>query len=451
MQSKFAFVSYIISFIFFLGCLSQVACAQTNSNYVYKDLEAYKLFLERTKKATDDRLEKKVRKDYDKIIEEKNTDLIKRLGQKGFLFDTVTYPYLSRIFNQILEKNSLDKNRFHFFVDRSSDVNAYSYEDGTIVCDLGLVTTMENESQLAMSLCHELGHYLLNHVNNSIIKQLEKYNSPEFIAQIKAIKKQNYDTKDKLEALLMNDAFDRRYHSRDQERAADSLGIVLYRNTAYDGKNISHMFDLLGAADEIRPACSIQNFFKQESININEELLRPPKRMSFGAATKKEIVDSLKTHPDCSQRRMAMQFCFSKNPKHGSDYVVGNEQRLSAVKKIALFDEAAYSKDSNDLGFYFYQLIQNNSFFPSDKQVKSEIFDTMVSICSHQKSHTLYSIVSNQYIAKSDNDEYNKLLKLLDNLDMKEMIQITSSYYQNNKSLITASAEAINNFNKLKN
>ncbi|MBS1522590.1 MAG: M48 family metallopeptidase [Bacteroidetes bacterium] len=451
MQSKFAFLFYIISLVFFLGCLSQSVCAQTNGIYVYKDLETYKAFLEKTKNATDERLERKIRKDYDKIIEEKNADLIKRLNQKGFLFDTVTYPYLSRIFYQILEKNSLDKNQFHFFIDRSSDVNAYSYEDGTIVCNLGLVTTMENESQLAMSLCHELGHYLLKHVNNSIIRQLEKYNSPEFLAQVKEIKKQNYDTKDKLEALLMTDAFDRRYHSRDQERAADSLGIVLYRNTGYDGKNISHMFDLLDAADESTAVCTIQNFFKQESININEDMLKPPKRMSFGSAAKKEIVDSLKTHPDCSQRRMAMQFCFSKNPKHGADFVIGNEQQLSAIKKIALFDKAAYSKDNNNLGFYFYQLIQNNSLFPSDKHVKSEIFDTMVSICSHQKSHTLYAIVNNQYISKNDNDEYNKLLKLLDNLSLKEMTQIATSYYQNNKSLITASSEAINNLNKLKN
>jgi len=451
MQSKFAFHFHIILFVFFFGYLSGAVRAQGNTDYTYKNLEAYRVFLERTKNATEDRLEKKIRKDYDKIIGEKNTDLIKRLSQKGFLFDSTAYPYLNRTFNQILERNSLDKNQFHFFIDRSSDVNAYSYEDGTIVCDLGLVTTMENESQLAMALCHELGHYLLNHVNNSIIKHLEKYNSPEFLAQIKEIKKQGYDTKDKLEALLMKDAFDRRYHSRDQERAADSLGIVLYRNTGYDGKNISHMFDLLDAADETTAVCTIQNFFRQESITINEDMLKPAKRMSFGAAAKKEFIDSLKSHPDCSQRKMAMQFCFNKNPKHGADFLVGNEQRLSAIKKIALFDEATYSKENNNLGFYFYQLIQNNSLFPSDRHVKSEIFDTMVSICSRQKSHTLYAIMSNQYISKNDNDEYNKLLKLLDNLSLKEMTQITASYYQNNKSLIIASAEAINNLNKLKN
>jgi succinate dehydrogenase flavin-adding protein (antitoxin of CptAB toxin-antitoxin module) len=451
MQSKSAFHLYFLLSILFFSCFPEVVCAQGNSICTYRNLDSYKVSLAHAKNVTENQLDKKIRKDYDKIIEEKDADLVKRLSQKGFLFDTVVYPYLNRVFNQILEENSLDKNQFHFFIDRSSDVNAYSYEDGTIVCNLGLVTTMENESQLAMALCHELGHYLLNHVNNSIIKHLEKYNSPEFLAQIKEIKKQGYDTKDKLEALLMKDAFDRRYHSRDQERAADSLGIVLYRNTGYDGKNISHMFDLLGTADKIVAVSTIQNFFKQESININEDLLKPPKRMSFGVATKKEIADSLKTHPDCSQRKMAMQFCFNKNPKHGANYLIGNEQRLSAIKKIALFDEATYSKDSNELGFYFYQLIQNDLLFPSDGYVKSEIFDTMVSICSHQKSHTLYAIVSNQYISKNDNDEYNKLLKLLDNLSLNEMTQIATSYYQNNKSLITASAEAVNKLNKLKN
>lgn len=451
MQGRFAFLFYASLCLIFLVCYRMPVYAQNSDLYTYKNIESYKAFLEQRKNATTNQLDKKIRKDYSKIIDDKNGELIKRLNQHQFLFDTIAYPYLDKIFNYILEKNSLDKTQFHFFIDRTSSVNAYSYEDGTIVCDLGLLTTMENEDQLAMVLCHELGHHLLNHVNNSIIKQLEKYNSPEFLAQIKEIKKQNYDTKDKLEALLVKDVFDRRYHSRYQERAADSLGIVLYRNTGYDGKNISHVFDLLDASDGIITVCTIQSFFKQESISINEDMFKPPKHMSFGAATKKEIADSLKTHPDCSQRKMAMQFYFNKNPKHGADYLVGNEQRLSAIKKVALFDEATYSKDNNDLGFYFYQLIQNNSLFPSDRYIKSEIFDTMVSICSHQKSHTLYAIVSNQYISKNDNDEYNKLLKLLDNLSLKEMTQITVSYYQNNKSLITASVEAINNINKLKN
>ena len=91
------------------------------------------------------------------------------LRENNFLFDPEITNYLSSIFYHILEKNNLNKNGFHFFVSRSAAVNASAYEDGTVICNLGLLKISETESQIAMVFCHELAHYLLNHVNNSII------------------------------------------------------------------------------------------------------------------------------------------------------------------------------------------------------------------------------------------------------------------------------------------
>jgi hypothetical protein len=56
-------------------------------------------------------------------------------------------------------------------------------------------------------------------------------------------------------------------------------------------------------------------------------------------------------------------------------------------------------------------------------------------------------VVGNQYSPKDDNDEYAKLLKLLDSISLQKMNEITTTYYKNNKSLITASTEVINNLN----
>ena len=103
------------------------------------------------------------------IITEKNTDLLTELKENNFLFDTEVTKYLGAIFNHILEKNNLDKNEFHFFVNRSDVVNASAYEDGTVICNLGILNIMESESQVAMVFSHEIAHYLLNHVNNAIL------------------------------------------------------------------------------------------------------------------------------------------------------------------------------------------------------------------------------------------------------------------------------------------
>jgi len=434
-----------------LDLIPSVYAQDKSVNHIYGNVSEYKAFLEQTRNANTNVLTKKIRQQYSDIITEKNEALIKQLNDKGFLFDSLAYPFLNSIFLRVLATNSLDEHQFHFFVDRSSEVNAYSYEDGTIACNLGLVTIMENESQIAMVFCHELGHYLLNHVNGAIVKQLEKYNSPEFLAKVRALKKQEYNSKTQLQNLLVDDVFDRRKHSRSQERAADSLGMALFKKTGYNCNTVSRVFDLLDSAESKTQVCTIGDFFKHEKISVEEEWLEPPKKISFGRVLKKEILDSLKTHPDCAQRKIVMQTYFDKYPKPGADYLVGTFQTLSDVKRTAILDEAAYSKEKNNLSFYFYQLIQINTILPSNRYVKTEIFNTLLLFYKHYKSHTLYTVVSNQYIPENQNDEYAKLLKLLDSIDLTTMSQIITAYYRNNNSQIIASSEAINNLNKLNN
>src|SRR5882757_7243135 len=104
-----------LSFLLLLSLMFQ-ASAQ-NVTYAYKNIKGYKSFLQKISEENALFLNKKTQKTYREFINEKNTELIKRLNEKGFLFDTIAYPYLNSIFNHILEKNSLDKNRFHFFVD----------------------------------------------------------------------------------------------------------------------------------------------------------------------------------------------------------------------------------------------------------------------------------------------------------------------------------------------
>src|ERR1700741_1377913 len=133
------------------------------TDYVYNKIDDYKIFLKTISINDAAPLDKKIRKQYLKYIQDKNDDLIGRLNGKEFLFDSVIYPYLYPVFKKVVDANGLDINTFHFFVSRSAEVNANTYEDGTIVCNLGLLNVIENESQLAMVFSHELSHYLLKH------------------------------------------------------------------------------------------------------------------------------------------------------------------------------------------------------------------------------------------------------------------------------------------------
>lgn len=443
----------IVVFIFL--CVPVCSLAQKNgaslpkSLVAYTQIDDYKKHLNAIAEKNVLALDKKLRKDYHEIINEKNTDLLTELKESNFLFDTEITNYLSAVFFHILEKNNLNKNDYHFFVNRTSAVNACAYEDGTVICNLGLLEIAETESQVAMVFCHELAHYLLNHINSSIIKRIEKYNSPEFMAQVKEIKKEKYNTKKQLEDLLITDLFNRRRHNRSQELSADSLGMLLFSKTNYSSASIPHLFDLLNLADTITTKTSIREFCSKENIAADENWFIIRKKITFGTAEKKEIKDTLRTHPDCAVRKIFAENFFNKNPKPGSDFVIYTNTILNTIKQQAAFEEARYSKDKERLSYYLYQLIQNDARYKANTFIKQEIFELLLGFYFKQKSHTLALFIDSPYATEHANDEYAKLLKMLDALDLQRMKAIAVNYYEKNKNFITLNTELNKNLQEL--
>lgn len=412
-----------------------------NGLVTFAKLDEYKLFLENVTKKNSENLDRKIKKEYNEIISEKNNSLITELNEHNFLFDSAITKYLGSIFDYIIERNNLDKNKFHFLVHRSAEANAYTYEDGTIICNLGILNIVETESQVAMIFCHELAHYLLNHANNAIIKSIERFNSDEFLSEVKEIKKEKYNTKKKLEELLVTDLFNRRRHKRSQELSADSLGMLLLSKTGYSNSSIPRLFDLLDSCESIVTKSTIRAFCNRENININDNWFITQKKMSFGVAEKKEIKDTLKTHPDCAIRKIYAQDFFNKNPKTGTDFILATDMQTNVIKKQSIYEQANYSKEKERLSYYLYQLIQNDALFLSDKYIKTEICKLWVTFCYKLKNHTLSFVTDKPYTTENEKDEYARLLKLLDNADLKTMKEITLGYYNKNKEFILLNEE----------
>ena len=443
---------------FFLSsafCVAQknkhdIKVTEKSSCCIYDKLDDYKDFLGAVAKKNTEALEKKYRKEYADVIKDKNTDLFTDLEENRFIFDTVINKYLGSVFYYILEKNGLDKSGFHFFVNRTSEVNAYTYEDGTVICNLGLLNVAETESQIAMIFCHELAHYLLNHCNNSIVNSIEKFNSPEFIAQVKEIKKEKFNTKKQLEELLITDLFNRKRHNRSQEMAADSLGMILFGKTNYSSAAVPHVFNLLDSSETLVTKCTIKSFFANENLKADESWFATKKKMTFGGPVKKEITDTLRTHPDCAKRKIYAENYFGKHPNAGTDFFLSSKQRLNYIKDQAIFEQAKYAKDNERLSYYLYQLIQNDARFVSDKNIKTEILSTWVDFCFRLKKHTLGYVIDIPYTTENEKDEYAKFLKMLNQIDLADLKEIALTYYEKNKNFIQTNSALLKNLNDLK-
>jgi predicted SprT family Zn-dependent metalloprotease len=87
--------------------------------------------------------------------------------------------------------------------------------EGTIFFNIGLFHRLQNESQAAFILCHELAHYYLNHSNDNIHQYVNTIYSDDFQQKLKSIQKLSYEKNKQLDALAKNLLFRNRRHGRD--------------------------------------------------------------------------------------------------------------------------------------------------------------------------------------------------------------------------------------------
>ena len=79
--------------------------------------------------------------------------------------------YLQLIVDEIVKANqSLQGKTFKCYFSRSGVPNATYIGEGIILFHMGLFQRLENESQAAFVIGHELAHFLLQHSENGIDK-----------------------------------------------------------------------------------------------------------------------------------------------------------------------------------------------------------------------------------------------------------------------------------------
>ena len=110
-----------------------------------------------------------------------------------YLYDPEIDRYFQNILKEIFKNNpSIPASEVRLLWSKSFSPNAASFGEGSITLHIGLTAKLENESQLAFIICHEIAHYLLNHSNKSMEDELDQLNTKEVLAKVKRIQNQKY-------------------------------------------------------------------------------------------------------------------------------------------------------------------------------------------------------------------------------------------------------------------
>ena len=246
------------------------------------------------------------REHYRKVAREAAAEVYNSVRYSALL-DPVLNPYVQGVFQQIIRANpQLPAARL--VLSRNPEPNAHAVGSSTVMLNLGLLARLENESQLAFVLCHELAHMQARHMETSLREQLTTIHSKELKREVRRIVAEEYNISSKLKTLALGMSLNSTYHQRKHEKQADSLGYTLLKRTRFEAPQAYRVLQLLDKIDQPRGAGSLAlaRYFGCAAFPYPVATVPPKSKSIFTVAapvqTALELTDTLKSHPDCGKR-----------------------------------------------------------------------------------------------------------------------------------------------------
>ncbi len=306
----------------------------------------------------------------------------------AILFNDSISAYVNKVLDEILKNDPEFRANIQLYIIKSPTVNAFSFDNGIILVNTGLLSQLDDESQLAFILCHELIHYKRKHSINAYL-DLVNVSSSNY-------KKSRNDV----------DALN---YSKDNETEADTAGLELFKTTNYDFDAIHSAFDVL--------QYSYLPFDEQEfdrTFLEDGNLVFPKDYFLEKTAPIKSddnYDDSKSTHPNIRKRKMAV------NSRIDASYV--NKGRKKFIVSKSLFDHAKDIARFETCRLYLLDLDYPNAIYsayillkkyPDNIYLKKIISKSLYEVASSKSVLHGSTSVSNvfgsdsKYELKSDED-----------------------------------------------
>ncbi len=258
------------------------------------------------------------------------------------LFGDPMTNYVNKVADVLLKSKPDLKKSMQFFVLRSHIPNAYTTSNGLVFVSIGLLSRLENESQLAVILAHEIQHFVQKH-------------SLEQFKQEKNLKKdfRGSDLEERLRALYR--------FNKDQELEADDLGYKMLQGTKYDMAEGIYVFEMLKYANFpfLETPMSIDTFetpnykFPDALRNSIQELLKAGEKSDI-SEDEKENDDAKSTHPSLNKRILILKDRIATQDNTGKSKFIIGEQSFKEMQKIARYELLLLFVRRGDHGRAYY-------------------------------------------------------------------------------------------------
>jgi hypothetical protein len=356
------------------------------------------------------------------------TDMLTRLDTLNYLmYNDLISEYCQGVLKRIVQANpELKDKKYVLFVRRTIIPNASSLSEGVININLDLLTKMNSESEIAFVICHELAHDYLEHVFLNIQKIVKIQNDKKLKIKLKKARKQHFNQMSTMDSLVTGVILKYTQYTRQDEMSADSLGFLFFVKAGFDPDIAEKTMLLLDSLDNFlfKKDLKIENVFSFPNYPFNPLwTYEDTTDLNWVGNVKKEIPDSLKTHPNCKLRAEALESYAAevntKGPYHERNFM--NERTYCTFEMIEhLGNIKAY-----DYALYFsLSMLQQ---YPDNLYLHCSVANSLFEIGDALKNHKFSKVVN--FTNSEYPEAFNKLLRILNQLTFSELNNMMESYF----------------------
>lgn len=287
---------------------------------------------------------------------------------------------VEKVADKLLEDEPALRSQLRFYTVKSSSVNAFCTGQGMIFVNVGLIAQLQDESQLAYVLAHEIVHYVRKH-NLEILTRNTRKDAK------KSGDEDDIWNSDKALRLFM------KYHNRSHamETEADTIGLVrFYLKTGYS-TDLDGVFDVLQYSalpfDEI-PFDT--NYFNTEHYKVPHScFLDSVKPIS----ARGDYDDSKSSHPNIQKRRECTANLLKQYPQGGKTYIVTTPEYFDYIRTLARFECIRMDLIDAEYANSFYSCYLLQKTMPDNLYLEKTRLQSLYGLAKYKSYQSVNSVI----------------------------------------------------------
>lgn len=353
---------------------------------------------------TDEAKSKKDKKLFDQYAQSNEYAIANQLNGGYVLYGTEVNKYINAVADKLLESNPVLRAKLRFYVVQHSLVNAYTYGNGAIMVNTGLIAHLKNEAQLAFILSHEIAHYLKEH-------SFDRYTLTRKIDK-KSRENRDYWEDEGLVAYTS--------YSKEKETEADLEGFKLYYQSQYALNEAQGAFDMLSYGKYPFDSLPVKKqFFEGAYLKIPAKYFSDEIFNEIDVSNEENENDTFDTHPALYKRKQLIGeevSLVSKQPERKVFLV--SESEFNKIRDICRFELSRLFLIENSYVSSFYNTYLLLSKYPDNQYLYSCLIKSIYFLQLYTNNTDKLSVVKN---AKKIEGEIAKIHFLFKNFTKEEL------------------------------